>query len=73
MTVSDLKKMLEKYPDDMEILNIRRSDYEFISEAEWSVETGVKNENGGWVMRGHPKMSEENKKNAKEYLCLDGN
>ena len=73
MTVGDLKKMLEKYPEDMEILNGRYSDYELISENEWSVVRGVLNKDGGWVMRSHPTMSEENKNNEKEYLFLEGN
>jgi len=77
MTVLELKKMLDKYPDDMEILNSRHSDYEIISEDEWSVIKGVDRKdsgwNDGWVMRSHPTMSEENKKNEKEYLYLEGN
>ena len=71
MNVSDLKKMLNKYPDDMEILNGRYSDYEIISEDEWSLVKGV--DKDGWVMRYHATMSEENKKAEKEYLCLAGN
>jgi hypothetical protein len=71
MNVKDLKRMLEKYPDDMEILNGRYSDYEIISEEEWSVVKGV--DKDGWVMRSHPTMTEENKANEKEYLYLEGN
>ena len=73
MKVGDLKKMLEKYPDDMEILNGRCSDYQMISEDEWSVVKGVPNESGVWVMRSHSTMSEENKEKEKEYLYLEGN
>lgn len=72
MKVGDLKKLLEKYPDDMEILNRRFSDYEVISEHEWYVVTGVDNGNG-WVMCGHPTMSQENKQKEKSYLALAGN
>ena len=72
MTVSDLKKMLERYPDDMEIVNQRCSDYEIISEDEWTVIKAV-DRGQGWVMRSHPTMSEENKANEKEYLHLMGN
>lgn len=71
MNVGDLKKMLEQYPDDMEILNGRHSDYVLISEDEWSVVKGVPND--GWVMRSHRTMSEENKKKECEYLYLEGN
>lgn len=71
MNVGELKKMLEKYPDEMEILNGRCSDYELISEDEWGVVKGV--EKDGWVMRTHPTMSDENKAKEKEYLHLKGN
>ena len=72
MNVGQLKKMLEQYPDDMEILSRRYSDYQIISEGEWHVVQGVENE-GGWVMRSHPTMSEENKRGEKSYLYLEGN
>ena len=71
MNVGDLKKMLEQYPDDMEIVNRRHSDYEIIKLDDWSVIKGVENE--GWVMRSHPTMSEENKQKEKGYLYLEGN
>jgi hypothetical protein len=71
MTVGQLKEMLNKYPDDMEILNGRCSDYEIISESEWRIVKGV--EKDGWVMRSHPTMSDENKKKEKSYLYLEGN
>ena len=71
MNVYDLKKMLEKYPDDMEILNDRCSDYDLVSENEWSVIKAVKK--NGYIMRSHPTMSEENRRNEKEYLHLMGN
>ncbi len=71
MNVGDLKKMLEKYPDEMEILNGRCSDYSLIKPDEWSVVKGVNQ--GYFVMRSHPTMSEENKSKEKEYLYLEGN
>ena len=71
MNVGELKKMLEKYPDNMEIVNGRYSDYEIISEDEWSVVDGV--EKDGWVMRSHSTMNAENKKAEKAYLYLKGN
>lgn len=37
MNVGELKKMLGKYPDEMEIVNGRCSDYEVISEDEWHI------------------------------------
>ena len=71
MTVFDLKKMLEKYPDNMEIICDRFSDYTFIKKDEWTVVSAVPQEYG--AMRSHKTMSEENKKNEKLYLHLEGN
>ena len=63
--------MLEQYPDDMEIVNERCSDYDIIDEYEWSVVKVLGKSH--WVMRSHPTMSEENKLKEKEYLVLAGN
>ncbi len=71
MNVGELKKMLKKYSDDMEILNGRCSDYAIINESEWSVVQGV--EKNGWIMRSHRTMSKKNKTNEKSYLYLAGN
>jgi hypothetical protein len=71
MNVGDLKKMLEKYPDDMEVIHSRCSDYELIEEDDWSVVKAVLKDWG--VMRSHPTMSAENKAVEKEYLHLVGN
>jgi hypothetical protein len=71
MTVNELIEMLKKYPSDMEIVNGRCSDYALISEDEWHVIKGVKED--FWVMRSHPSMSEENKSKEKEFLYLEGN
>ena len=73
MNVGELKKMLEQYPDDMEVLNGRYSDYAIVSEDEWSVVMGVPHGNSWWVMRSHPTMSAENKAKEKAYLYLEGN
>ena len=71
MNVGELKKMLEKYPDEMEVLNGRCSDYSVVKEDEWSVVKAVPQDWG--VMRSHQTMSEENKAKEKEYLFLEGN
>lgn len=71
MNVGELKKMLDKYPDDMEVINGRRSDYEVVDESEWSVIKAVPQT--CYVMRSHPTMSTENKSKEKEYLALAGN
>ena len=72
MTVKELKTMLEKYPDDMEIINTRCSDYDIVEEDDFSVVKAVNNGNF-WLMRSHPTMSLENKLKEKEYLHLKGN
>jgi len=71
MNVKELKHLLNNYPDDMEIVNGRYSDYGIISEKEWHVISGVRK--GHWVMRSHPTMSEENKKEEQQFLYLEGN
>lgn len=71
MNVGELKKMLEKYPEEMEILNQRYSDYDLVEEEEWSVVKAVPKD--GYVMRSHPTMNDENKAQEKEYLFLVGN
>jgi hypothetical protein len=71
MNVGELKKMLEQYPDDMEILNDRCSDYDLVKLEDWSVVEAVPQ--GFYVMRAHPTMSDENKAKAKKYLHLVGN
>lgn len=71
MNVKELKEMLEKYPDDMEVLTSRCSDYEVVEKDEWSVVEAVPQ--SGYVMRGHSTMSNENKLKMKKYLFLNGN
>jgi len=73
MNVGELKKMLDKYPDDMEILTTRCSDYDVVQEREWTIVNAVPNDSGGWVMRAHETMSDDNKAKAKEYLHISGN
>jgi len=71
MNVKELKKMLKKYPDDMEIVTSRCSDYQIIKEDEWEIIEGVPNDH--WVMEIHRTMSEENKSKVQKYLHLEGN
>jgi hypothetical protein len=68
MNVGELKKMLEKYPDDMEIIINRCSDYGIVEENCCEIRKGVPTNYG--VMRSHSTMSEENKHNEKNYLYL---
>ena len=71
MNVKELRALLEKYPDDMEVINERYSDYQIIIRDDFSIIKGV--DKNGWIMRSHPTMSAENKAQEKEYLNLRGN
>ncbi len=71
MNVGELKKMLDKYPDDMEVINERYSDYDLVTEDEWHVVKAV--DKGSYVMRPHLTMSHENERAQKDYLLLEGN
>lgn len=71
MNVKQLREMLAQYPDDMEILNERFSDYDVVKLEDWAVIDGVPN--GQWVMRAHATMSDENKAKVRKYLHLAGN
>jgi len=72
MTVAELKKMLENYPDEMEIVNRRYSDYWLIAEDEWSIINGVARIDG-YIMSSHPTMNANHKFNEKSSLALYGN
>lgn len=71
MNVGELKQMLTQYPDDLDIVNERFSDWAIIQAVDWSIVTGV--DKNGWVMRSHPTMSEANQAKEKTYLHLYGN
>jgi hypothetical protein len=71
MNVGDLKKALEQYPDDMDILVEEHSDYIFLNHELCSIIEAV--DQSGYVMRAHPTMSEENKAKTKKYLLLGRN
>lgn len=66
MNVGQLKKALEAYPDDMEVLVDVHSDYGTVSECK--VITAVPQDS--WAMRSHPTMSAENKAKEKQYLYI---
>lgn len=71
MNVRELKQFLDRYPEEMEVLNERYSDYAIVSEEDFSVIEGVGQ--GGWVMRTHPTMSFDNLSRKTEFLLLKGN
>ena len=71
MNVGELKKMLDQYPDDMEILNSRCSDYDLVKIEDWSIVKAVPKD--FYWMRSHPTMNDENKTKEREFLHLAGN
>lgn len=72
MNVADLKNILEKYPEDMEILYRCCSDYERMEADDIKTVSAVEKTNGYW-MRSHETMSAENKGKEKSYLLFPGN
>jgi len=68
MNVHELKRMLKKYPDDMEIIVNMHSDFCLIEEDMCEVINGV--DKNGWIMTSHLTMSEANKRLAKGYLFI---
>jgi hypothetical protein len=71
MNVGDLKKLLEQYPDDMEILYCCCSDYEILKWDDIKKISSV--DQGGYWMRSHATMSAENKSKEKTCLLFPGN
>ena len=71
MNVGELKKFLEHFHDDIEVVNKRYSDMQIIQPQDFSIVGGV--EKDGWVMRSHETMSVANKLAEKKYLHLEGN
>jgi len=68
MNVGELKKALEQYPDDMEVIVTRYSDREIMTPDQLEVEDGV--DQDGYVMWTHPTMSDDNKARVKSYLHI---
>jgi len=79
MTVLELKNMLEKYPDEMQIIHDCMSDYEDIDEEMFTVVEAVfsggkvRSSREAYYMRSHQTMSDENKWKAEMCLHLYGN
>lgn len=71
MNVKELKALLDRYSDDMEVIYCIYSDYEMLDGADIGEVKAVFK--GGHVMRSHPTMSQANKDAEKTYLCFPGN
>lgn len=73
MNVKQLKEALSKYPDDMEVIQCRYSDYSLLTEDDFFPVWAVEQESCGYIMRSHDTMSDENRAKEKEYLYFEGN
>lgn len=71
MNKLELVEFLKDYPDDMPVIFQQYSDYSHMEADMIGVVTAV--DKGGYIMRFHKTMSEENKRGAKVYLCFPGN
>lgn len=71
MNVKELKTLLDKYPDDMEVLYSWFSDYERMDADDIGIVIAV--DQGGYWMRSHPTMSDDNKARQRAYLLFPGN
>lgn len=72
MNVGELKKLLETFPDEMQVIHTYCSDYRLLEADDFSVRDAV-NTGGGWLMRAHKTMSVENKAKCQKYLHIKGN
>ena len=71
MNVGELKKMLDKYPDSMNVIRTICSDYEILEESEFELVCGVLR-GDNYVMSSHRTMSQENKDKEQMFLHLNG-
>lgn len=67
MNVKELKLILDNYPDNMEVIVDRHSDYGFIGGHE--IVQAV--DKGDWLMHPHTTMSDKDKSKEKSYLYLN--
>ena len=73
MNVKQLIEALSEYPDDMEVIQRRYSDYYLLDKKDFFTVWAVHQESCGYIMRSHNTMSDENKAKEKEYLYFEGN
>lgn len=71
LTVKQLKEIIADLPDDMEVIYDCCSDYEAMNPEDVKLVSAVPK--GGWHMRSHPTMSEDNKSKQQQYLHFPGN
>ncbi len=66
MNVGQLKKMLDEYPDDMEVITDLYSDFDFVNK----VITEKAVPKGQYIMRSHETMNKKYKAVEKTFLFI---
>jgi hypothetical protein len=74
MNVKELREYLAQFPDEMEVIIRRYSDYDLLDSNDGiSVEKGVRIGETPWITRWHPSMDEVRQAMARDYLLIHGN
>lgn len=71
MTVAALRRFLQKFPPETEILVRRYSDWQTMEASDWDESRGIPQ--GGWIMSTHESMTPEQRATAKRYVTCEGN
>ncbi len=71
MNVKQLIELLSTFPPEMEVLELKYSDYQAMEAASWKTVRAVETDWG--YMCSHPTMSEAKKAKEKTYLLFEGN
>lgn len=72
VTVQALIKYLQTLPPKMKVLFEQYSDYSPLTLDQIKTDEAV-DQGNDWLMRAHPTMSDENKKNTKTFVIFPGN
>lgn len=73
LTVGELRAYLAQFPDSMEVIERRYSDYQHMSLEDWKLINAVERPDKNWITRYHHTMSAEDQSRVKQYLIFEGN
>jgi hypothetical protein len=73
MTVKDLIAKLQTFPENLEVLEQRYSDFQYMDPGSWQTVEAMPYPSGGWVQRAQYSMTEELKAKCKTYVVFWGN
>lgn len=74
MNVKELREYLTQFPDEMEVIITRYSDYELLApDGCISVRKGLEVGGTAWITRWHPSMDALKQAMARDYLLIHGN